>query len=112
MIFESLITRETFGLVAGAIGAGLFGFGLLFDRITEHLERIGWAHGRSSLLVITGTLVTLLAAIPLIGLRATLVVLALFACSGLPMAAGQIIRHQRNLHNYMRRLQEIDGHGA
>jgi len=110
MFYQSLINGESFGLVAVIIGAGLLAYGVAFDQLTERLERRGWTHGRSSLLVAVGVLVTLTAAVPLIGWRAALIVLALFGCSGLPMAAGQLIRHQRNLRRYMQRLQNGDAH--
>jgi len=111
MDYQSLINGESFTLVAGVIGAALLAFGVAFDQLTEFLERIGWSHGRSSILVITGVSVTLAAAVPLVGWRAAFIMLGLFSCSGLPMAAGQIIRHQRNLRRYMQRLQQDGSSG-
>lgn len=108
MEFESIIIRESFGWVLGLIGGILFFAGIVFDQITDHLEAKGWAHGRSSILVAIGVAGTLLGAIPLIGVEAAGIVFVLFICSGTPMALGQLLRHQRNLTQFVRRLQGDD----
>ena len=53
--------------------------------------------------MIGGTAATLIAAVPVIGIRAALYVAALFAASGAPMTLGSIQRYvtaRRNFENW------------
>jgi len=70
------------------IMVGLVGFGILYDRLVNKLEKSGRDRGLTAFLVVGGTVITLAATIPLIGLMAALLVLACFAASGLPMVLG------------------------
>ena len=74
----------------------LFIFGLGYDFFVTVLERRPRSHnGFTSLLVVLGTLVTLLATLPLVGLQNFLIVLVAFAASGIPMIFGSISRYMR-----------------
>lgn len=70
----------------------LFIFGIAYNYLVGWLERTGHDRGYTAYLVIAGTLVTLLLAIPIIGFFAFLIVLACFAFSGLPMVIGSSAR--------------------
>jgi len=76
-----------------AVMTGLLLFGIVYNAFVAWLERRGHDQGYTALLVVAGTLVTLLGAAVIIGLEDALVVLACFAASGLPMIVGSIARH-------------------
>jgi len=57
------------------IGMGLLAFGTIYHLTVAYLERTGWASGRSSILVVIGTAVTVIAAAPVIGWTAVALVL-------------------------------------
>jgi hypothetical protein len=99
------------GLIWGPIG-GLFAFGYLYDRFVGWLEREGYDEGYTAILVVVGTLVTLLASIPVdvavlqfslgearspwaIAPVLFLGKLATFAASGAPMVVGSITRYAK-----------------
>lgn len=73
----------------------LFLFGVLYNFFIEWLERWGYHSGYVAFLVVGGTAVTLAGASSLIGLNATLWVMACFIASGLPMVLGSCSRHAR-----------------
>jgi len=83
--------QET-GRFWGAIGV-MLGFGILYNELIARLQRHGYDQGYTAILVITGTAITLLAAVPVIGIRAALYVAGLFAASGAPMTIGSIQRY-------------------
>ena len=78
-----------FGLVL--ISLVLFGCG--YNALTKWLERNKFERGFVSLLVAGGAAVTVLAAGFLIGFEQSLIVLACFAASGLPMMVGSVARY-------------------
>ena len=84
--------RAETGTLWGAIGV-LLGFGILYNEIVAWLQRQGYSQGYTALLVIAGTAITLLLAVPVIGIGAALKVAGLFAASGLPMTLGSIQRY-------------------
>lgn len=80
----------------------LFVFGLGFNWLTAWLHRSGHSDGYTWLLVVIGVGVTLLAAGPVIGWEAVLILFLLFVASGLPMAAGDIWRHRQAVGDFIR----------
>lgn len=83
----------------------LFTFGVAYDQIVGYLEEKSLDDGYTSDLVVVGTAVTLLGALPLIGLKKTALTLGAFVASGLPMAVGSKLRYRR------RRKREGIRHG-
>lgn len=78
----------------------LFIFGLAYDRAVGLIERSSYARFvNTALLVVIGTIVTLAAATPLIGVKNAVLVLGAFVASGLPMAAGSYIRQIKLQHH-------------
>ncbi len=95
-----------FGALFGAIlGAGLL-FGLAYNVLIGYMRRTGLDEGLAWLQVVIGVLVTLLLAWPLVGLEAVLVLLALFAATGAPMAAGNIVRAWQARQAFLDRIRE------
>lgn len=86
---------ETWALVGAGVGLASFGVG--YNALTTWLERRGWHEGNAALLVVGGTLVTLIAlgmldlAMP--GWNAGMLGLYCFSCSGAPMVIGSAFRH-------------------
>lgn len=78
-----------------AVYAGLFVFGVAYDRLVEWLEERGYDDGYTSDLVVIGTLVTLAGTLPLVGLRSLAVTVGAFVASGLPMSLGSKLRYKR-----------------
>lgn len=85
--------------------AALFVFGVAYDQIVTYLEENALDDGYTSDLVVIGTAVTLLGALPLIGLRKTALALGAFIASGIPTAVGSKIRYRR------RRTREARANG-
>lgn len=86
--FESNLTYM------GSVAAlSLLLFGLAYNWLTAWLEQTGRNKGYTAFLVVVGTLVTVLATIPLIGFTNALVVLGAFVFSGSPMILGSIWRY-------------------
>ena len=83
------ITSWTWGAVLG----GLMAFGLAYNGLVGWLERHGYDHGYTALLVVGGVGVTVLASAILIGWSDALRVLACFAASGTPMVIGSVWRY-------------------
>lgn len=86
------------GANSGAISAvfgSLFIFGLIYNAFISWANRRGYIEGYTWLTVVIGTAVTLFGAAFIFGLQAALILFALFAASGLPMALGDIARHVR-----------------
>jgi hypothetical protein len=80
----------------------LFVFGLGFNWLVTWMHRHGHSDGYTWLLVVIGVGVTLLAAGPVVGWEPVLMMFALFAASGLPMAAGDAWRRRQALADFMR----------
>ncbi len=74
---------------------GLFVISWGYNALIARLERKGYHDGYVSLFVVGGVAYTLLAGVWLIGLEPTLILLAAFAASGLPMVVGSISRYIR-----------------
>lgn len=81
----------------------LFTFGVAFNWLTSWMHRRGYSDGYTWVLVVVGVAVTIGASGLVLGWTAVWVLFVLFACSGLPMAAGDIWRHvqaQREFVHY------------
>lgn len=90
-----------------AILAGLFVFGLAYNQFVAWLEETGRDRGYTAILVVIGTLITVLATVPLIGMDAVTIVLAAFAASGVSMAAGSWERYSRQRGHDEREAQRL-----
>lgn len=90
------------------IGSLLLMFGVGFDQLTSYLSRIGWTNGRSSILVVVGTVITLGASGLVLGWGALWILIAFFTCSGTPMLLGQLVRNWRNEKDFQARLLRGD----
>lgn len=84
--------RDDIGKTLVAVGV-LFGLGTVYNALVEHWGRSGYLEGYTGILVVAGTAVVLLFALPLIGARSFLQLLALFAAAGAPMTAGSMQRY-------------------
>ena len=82
-------------------------FGLIYNGFVACWKRSGKAAGYDSVLVIAGTLVTLLVSVALNGWDATVRTLACFAASGAPMAVGSIWRHCKRREGAERRAEHL-----
>lgn len=71
----------------------LLGFGAIYNQLVAWMDRRGYDRGMTSLQVVGGTLVTVLAFTPLFGWRVVSTILAGFAASGLPMIVGSLARY-------------------
>lgn len=91
------------GAIPVAIGAVLILFGILYDWLASYLHQKGHSEGYTSLLVVGGVLVTILAAGFVIGWPAVIWLLILFACSGTPMVIGDIYRYAKARHEFEQR---------
>jgi hypothetical protein len=95
-VYELEVNQMENGLIVrGAILIGLAAFGIGYDQFVGWMETKGYDRGYTALLVVVGTLVTLLPLIPLSGLSAYLDAMILFAASGSPMIVGSWKRHVR-----------------
>lgn len=84
------MTTETW-LVLALVGC-LVVFGVVFNRRVQRLEEETPEHGYTAFLVAGGVLVTVAVMAPLVGLRATALLLAGFVASGSPMIIGSVGR--------------------
>ena len=82
------------GLYPALIGA--LAFGAFYNWLVDIAEHKGYSEGYVSFLVVFGVLVTLLLAMPFIGLEAALVVGCFFIATGLPMILGSVWRHVKS----------------
>ena len=73
--------------------AGLFGFGVFYNRLVAHVNRKHGEHGYTSLLVVFGVFITLVTLSTRIGVINTLKIAAGFVASGLPMILGDATRY-------------------
>lgn len=96
--------REESGRLLGAIGV-LFGLGVIYNLAVDWLGRNGYVEGYASILVVGGTAVVLIFALPLIGLKAFVQLLALFAAAGAPMAMGSMQRYASKRRQFAERLR-------
>jgi hypothetical protein len=74
---------------------GLALFGLAYNQVVAWLELKGYHRGYTAVLVVGGTIVTLAAAIPVVGWMQVLMIGLCFVASGTPMIIGSIGRHVR-----------------
>lgn len=86
-----------------ALYAGLFGFGLVYNRIVGEINHKYGQHGYTSILVAFGVSVTLAILSLRLGPENTLRLAAGFAFSGLPMIFGDTSRYLR----YKQEVSEI-----
>ena len=91
MIFGTQSGTNT--ALIGAIALAGICFGVAYNYLINWMHRRGYNEGYVWLQVVIGVAVTLLLAIPLIGLQDVLLLLFLFACTGSPMSIGDIIRY-------------------
>jgi hypothetical protein len=75
------------------IYAGLFGFGIGYNKLIAHMNRKYGQHGYTSLFVVFGVFATMAALSTRIGAINTLKIAAGFVSSGLPMVLGDTTRH-------------------
>jgi hypothetical protein len=87
----------TFGLTLAA----LFIFGLAYAALVRHISKVGM-QGQTAYAVIGGVAVTLALATFVVGITTTLVLLACFSASGLPM----VIEYVTRVHLEQRRDRE------
>jgi hypothetical protein len=80
--------------VVWVVAAGLVIFGFVYNQIYGWLEREGYSEGYLALVVAGGVLVTLLGVMA-IEVRAGLLALGAFVCSGFWMVIGAWWRHVR-----------------
>lgn len=80
---------------AAIVYGGLFAFGAGYNALVSRLEAEGWDEGYTSDLVVGGVLVTLTAAVPVVGWRNAAAVLLAFVASGLPMSIGAKLRYRK-----------------
>lgn len=78
-----------------AVLLGLLIYGAIYNWIVGWLKREECHRGYTALLVVGGTLVTLVGASVLIGVKYALLTLACFMASGLPMVLGSMARYMR-----------------
>lgn len=78
-----------------AVMTGLGFFGVAYNWLVSRIEAKGYDEGYTSDLVVLGTLVTVVAVAPLLGLRRTVIVLTAFVASGGPMSVGSKMRYRR-----------------
>lgn len=87
-------------------------FGTGYNQLVAALERDGHDKGYTAILVVIGTAVTLLFALPLIGTDATLKLLACFAASGTPMTIGSMARYAAQRATEERQLRALAREGG
>ena len=75
----------------GAVAASLVSFGIAYNRLVTWLKHQDWEEGATAILVIGGTLYTIMLISVLIGHFTTM--LGCFAASGAPMAVGSWLRY-------------------
>lgn len=76
-----------------SILGALFCFGVIYNAFVKWLEDRGYHEGYVSYLVVVGSAVTILAAMPIVGVQAALKILKCFCASGTPMVLGSCHRH-------------------
>ncbi len=81
--------------LAIAVCIGLLLFGFLYNAAVSWLEERKHDRGYTAYLVVGGVIVTLLAAIPLIGLGPVLWIYVLFGASGICMIIGSSVRSSK-----------------
>ena len=82
-------------------------FGMAYNAGVQRLGRQYGDHGYTAWLVVVGVAVTVLGALPQIGLRAGLHLLLAFVASGSPMIVGDVWRHLRDESDVARIMEEI-----
>ena len=105
MIFEF---RLDFGSISG-IFLGLVLFGLGFNALTSWAERKGYMEGFTSLFVALGVLLTL-APFAIISPIFTVLILAGFVASGLPMIIGSIVRYTQRRERALQEIARLSNH--
>jgi predicted tellurium resistance membrane protein TerC len=78
-----------------AVYFALLLFGVIYNAIIEHIERNKYIEGFTSLAVVLGVAVTVLACGFLVGWLTVGIVSLGFAFSGLPMVIGSVVRYVR-----------------
>lgn len=96
-----------FGLNWVVLGT-LFGFGIAYNYFVSRLNRRGWSEGYTAMLVVVGVSITVIGSIAMIGMTNALYMLAAFVASGLPMIAGDVLRHVRKREKQLESLRTID----
>lgn len=81
------------GLI-GTLSGALIGFAIGYNNLIGKLDEQGYLEGYTSLAVVGGVLVTLIA-VAVVDLEAALLAFWAFCCTGTPMVIGSCIRHVR-----------------
>lgn len=98
--------RVDFGIISVYLILVIVGIG--YNALVAWIERNGYQHGYTSILVIGGVLITL-TGVAVIDVRAALVCLGAFAATGLPMVIGSIWREVRLREEIIKQIKEV-GH--
>lgn len=99
--------KVNFGWDLAGVMVGLLLFGIGYNALVAKLEREGYTDGYTALLVVGGTLITVLGVTIVIGIEAAVQVTLCFVASGTPMILGSIVRYsaeRRATLEEMRRL--------
>lgn len=83
----------------------LFIFGVAYNAFVSWLERQGYDRGYTAILVVVGTLVTVVGAGLRLGTRSVAWILTCFAASGTPMIAGSIWRYVAQRQRDLQRIE-------
>ena len=98
-----------FGMAFWLAFMALWLFGIGFNALTAFCESRGYLAGYTSLFVVLGVAVTVLASAAVIGLGDALLLGLLFSASGLPMIVGSIVRHvSRRQRDSDEALREVE----
>ena len=81
-------------------------FGLGYNAFVAWIEKNGHDRGFTALLVVGGTVVTLIGSLALIGWESTLLVVLCFVASGTPMIIGSLIRYAKTCLEQEKALRE------
>lgn len=87
----------------GGVAFGLVMFGLFYNGL---MDRLRDRSGYTSIFVSGGVIVTL-AGVAIINWQAALLTLCAFACSGLPMIIGSMLRHMQEQEQARKDLQRV-----
>lgn len=89
----------------------LLAFGMVYNALVARLGRKYGNHGYTAWLVVVGVGCTLVGALPQIGLRNGLHLVAAFVASGSPMIVGDVLRHLQGESEVARLMEEIRCNG-
>lgn len=88
---------EQFGVNSGLIGAVSIAsilFGIIYAVTIHLLREYGWLKGYTAFAVVAGVITTVTLSAFIIGLKAALIVVLFFICTGTPMILGDIYQNR------------------